>query len=78
MQQPSISSFRPPRRPTRQLVLGGVRIGGDAPVVVQSMTNTDTRNVAATVAQIQALAAAGCALVRLAVLDEAAAAALAA
>ncbi|AGW14529.1 putative 4-hydroxy-3-methylbut-2-en-1-yl diphosphate synthase [Megalodesulfovibrio gigas DSM 1382 = ATCC 19364] len=71
------SSFRPPRRPTRQLQLGGVRIGGTAPVVVQSMTNTDTRNVAATVAQIQALAAAGCSLVRLAVLDEAAAAALA-
>ncbi|GAB7080400.1 flavodoxin-dependent (E)-4-hydroxy-3-methylbut-2-enyl-diphosphate synthase [Megalodesulfovibrio paquesii] len=55
-----------------------MRIGGDAPVVVQSMTNTDTRNVDATVAQIQALAAAGCALVRLAVLDDAAAAALAA
>ena len=67
---------RPLRRKTRQIRVGNVRIGGDAPVVVQSMTNTDTRDVDATTRQIQALAAAGCSLVRLAVLNEEAAAAL--
>ena len=53
--------------------MGPVGIGGDNPVRVQSMTNTDTRDVDATVAQIQALAAAGCEIVRVAVLDEEAA-----
>lgn len=66
----------PRRRPTRELNLGGVRIGGAHPVVVQSMTNTDTRDIEATLAQIEALSAAGCSLVRVAVLDEKAAAAL--
>ena len=47
------------RRPTRQVDVGGVRIGGDAPIVVQSMTNTDTADVDATVAQVRALADAG-------------------
>ncbi len=65
-----------PRRATRSLNLGGVPIGGAHPVVVQSMTNTDTRDVFATGAQIAALAEAGCAVVRVAVLDEKAAKAL--
>lgn len=51
-------------------------MGGDAPIVVQSMTNTDTRDVAATVTQIRELAAAGCEIVRVAVPDAAAAEAL--
>ncbi|WP_035251311.1 flavodoxin-dependent (E)-4-hydroxy-3-methylbut-2-enyl-diphosphate synthase [Desulfocurvus vexinensis] len=70
--------FRPPRRVSRVVRVGGVAIGGDHPVAVQSMTNTDTRDVGATLAQIRALAEAGCEIVRLAVLDEEAARALAA
>ncbi len=62
---------------TRRAVhVGGVMIGGGAPVTVQSMTNTDTRDVAATVAQINRLHAAGCEIVRVAVPDQRAAAAL--
>ncbi len=57
------------RRKTRQIAVGDVNIGGDAPIVVQSMTNTDTRDVKATVRQIQALAEAGCEIIRVAVLD---------
>ena len=64
------------RRKTRQIQVGSVTIGGDAPISVQSMTKTDTRNVEATVDQIWALEAAGCELVRLAVPDEEAAAVL--
>ncbi|MDZ7642246.1 MAG: flavodoxin-dependent (E)-4-hydroxy-3-methylbut-2-enyl-diphosphate synthase [Desulfurivibrio sp.] len=64
------------RKMTRQIRIGDVPIGGGAPVVVQSMTNTDTRDVAATVAQIEQLTEAGCELVRVAVLDLAAAAAI--
>ncbi|MBN2232250.1 MAG: flavodoxin-dependent (E)-4-hydroxy-3-methylbut-2-enyl-diphosphate synthase [Deltaproteobacteria bacterium] len=64
------------RTQTRQLHYGTLPIGGGAPVVVQSMTNTDTRDAVATVAQIRALAVAGCELVRVAVPDEAAAAVL--
>ncbi|MGA8140300.1 MAG: flavodoxin-dependent (E)-4-hydroxy-3-methylbut-2-enyl-diphosphate synthase, partial [Desulfobaccales bacterium] len=41
------------RKPTRAIRIGGVQIGGGAPVVVQSMTNTDTRKVGATLAQLQ-------------------------
>src|SRR2546427_938838 len=52
---------------TRQISVGGVRIGGGAPVVVQSMTLTKTHDVEATTAQIAALASAGCELVRCAV-----------
>ena len=55
------------RRPTRQVRVGQVLVGGDAPVVVQSMTNTDTVDVTATVRQVQALAEAGSELVRLTV-----------
>ncbi|PIE56335.1 MAG: 4-hydroxy-3-methylbut-2-en-1-yl diphosphate synthase [Desulfobulbus propionicus] len=64
------------RRKTRQISIGDVAIGGDAPISVQSMTNTDTRDVAATVQQIQALEAAGCELIRVAVPDKAAALAI--
>ncbi len=64
------------RRQTRSVLIGGVQIGGDAPVVVQSMTSTDTRNVEATVRQIGALQEAGCEIVRAAVPDEEAALAL--
>lgn len=55
------------RRPSRQVRIGHVLVGGDAPVVVQSMTNTDTVDVASTVRQVQALAEAGSELVRLTV-----------
>src|SRR4051795_12757009 len=51
----------------RQISVGGVKIGGGAPVVVQSMTLTKTHDVAATTAQIAALASAGCEIVRVAV-----------
>ena len=61
---------------TRAIRLGGLVVGGGAPVMVQSMTNTDTRDVDATLAQIERLAARGCEAVRLAVPDEAAARAL--
>ena len=57
-------------------MIGQLPIGGDAPVAVQSMTNTDTRDVNATVAQIQALINAGCELARVAVPDMVAAKAL--
>jgi (E)-4-hydroxy-3-methylbut-2-enyl-diphosphate synthase len=62
-----------PRRPTRPVKVGRLTIGGDAPISVQSMTKTDTRDVEKTVAQIQQLEAAGCEMVRLAVPDLAAA-----
>lgn len=62
-----------PRKKTKAVRIGGVTIGGGAPIVVQSMTNTDTRDVEATLAQIGRLSDAGCEIVRLAVLDMAAA-----
>lgn len=62
------------RKHTKPVHIGSVTIGGGASIVVQSMTNTDTRDVVKTLAQIQALASAGCEVVRLAVLDEDAAA----
>lgn len=65
------------RRRTRPVRVGPLTIGGDAPVVVQSMTKTDTRDVGATVEQIERMVAAGCELVRLAVPDVQAADALA-
>lgn len=64
------------RKPTKQVNVGGVLIGGDAPVSVQSMTNTDTRDVKATVGQIHQLAEAGCDIIRVAVLDKEAAEAI--
>jgi (E)-4-hydroxy-3-methylbut-2-enyl-diphosphate synthase len=62
---------------TRSITLGKLAIGGGAPVVVQSMTNTDTRDVERTLAQIESLVASGCEAVRVAVPDDAAARALA-
>lgn len=54
---------------TKQILVGGVPVGGGAPVSIQSMTNTRTDDVEATLAQIRALAAAGCEIVRVAVPD---------
>ncbi|HEX9020160.1 MAG TPA: flavodoxin-dependent (E)-4-hydroxy-3-methylbut-2-enyl-diphosphate synthase, partial [Nitrospirota bacterium] len=64
------------RKKTRQITLGNVTIGGGAPVAVQSMCNTDTRDAKATLGQIGRLERAGCELVRLAVPDEEAAKAI--
>jgi (E)-4-hydroxy-3-methylbut-2-enyl-diphosphate synthase len=64
------------KKTTRQIQVGNVKIGGGAPCSVQSMTSTDTRDVAATLAQIGRLAESGCELVRCAVLDMDAARAL--
>ena len=58
------------RRVSKQILIGDVKIGGDAPISVQSMCNTDTRDVKATLSQIAALADKGCEIVRLAVLDK--------
>jgi (E)-4-hydroxy-3-methylbut-2-enyl-diphosphate synthase len=72
-----IFSMNPiPRKKTRQIALGSVKIGWGAPVVVQSMCTTDTRDVQATLGQILRLEQAGCEVVRLAVPDEDAAKAL--
>jgi (E)-4-hydroxy-3-methylbut-2-enyl-diphosphate synthase len=60
----------------RQVVVGGIAVGGGAPIVVQSMTNTDTADIAATVAQVAALARAGSELVRVTVNTAEAAAAV--
>jgi (E)-4-hydroxy-3-methylbut-2-enyl-diphosphate synthase len=57
------------RRKTKQIKVGNVLVGGDAPISIQSMTNTDTRNIEATNAQIKALSDAGCEIVRCAVVD---------
>lgn len=57
------------RRQTRQIKLGNVKIGGDSPISIQSMTNTKTNNITATVQQIKQLAQAGCDIVRMAVPD---------
>ena len=56
---------------TREVRIGNLKLGGGAPVLIQSMTNTDTRDTEATLAQIRALAAAGCDIVRVSVYDEA-------
>jgi (E)-4-hydroxy-3-methylbut-2-enyl-diphosphate synthase len=71
---PAVSPL--PRRPCVAVRIGPVVVGGDAPIVVQSMTNTDTAEVAATVAQVAELAQAGSELVRLTVNNEEAAAAV--
>ncbi len=55
---------------TREVQIGKLKLGGGNPILVQSMTNTDTRDVEATLAQIRALAEAGCDLVRVSVYDE--------
>ena len=61
------------RRRTKKISVGRVAIGGDAPIAIQSMTNTDTHDANATIAQIKALAARGCDIVRITVPDLAAA-----
>lgn len=57
------------RRKTKEIAIGNVKIGGNNPILIQSMTNTDTRDVKATVEQIKRLEEAGCEIVRVAVLD---------
>ena len=57
------------RKITREVRVGDVKIGGNNPISVQSMTNTDTRDVEKTVAQIKRLEEAGCDIVRVAVVD---------
>ena len=58
------------RRKTRQISIGPVKIGGEAPISVQSMTKTDTRDLRKTVHQIRLLEEAGCEIIRVAVVDE--------
>src|ERR1700739_116640 len=65
------------RRASVQVSVGPVRVGGGAPIVVQSMTNTDTADIEGTVRQVQALSRAGSELVRLTVNTAEAAAAVA-
>ena len=76
----SINHVRPwrtiERRRSRQIKVGNVAIGGDAPISVQTMTNTDTTDVRATLKQITSAAEAGADLVRVSVPDEASSAAL--
>ncbi|NIZ62885.1 4-hydroxy-3-methylbut-2-en-1-yl diphosphate synthase [Sedimentitalea sp. CY04] len=76
----SINHIRPwrniERRKSRQIMVGNVPVGGDAPIAVQTMTNTLTTDVAATIAQVQAAAEAGADLVRISVPDEASSKAL--
>ena len=69
-------SILKPRRKTRQVMIGDVAVGGDAPISVQSMTNTKTEDVEATVAQIKSLEEVGCEIVRVAVPGRAAVEAL--
>lgn len=57
------------RRPAREVRIGRIAIGGQNPIAIQSMTNTDTRDAAATIHQIKALASAGCDIVRITVPD---------
>ncbi|MHB1246220.1 MAG: flavodoxin-dependent (E)-4-hydroxy-3-methylbut-2-enyl-diphosphate synthase, partial [Sulfuriferula sp.] len=59
--------FHIPRHFTRKVRIGNIAVGGDAPIVVQSMTNTDTADVAATAEQVYALWRAGSELVRITV-----------
>jgi (E)-4-hydroxy-3-methylbut-2-enyl-diphosphate synthase len=72
----SDQEYFPPRRKTRAVKVGRLTIGGDAAIVVQSMTKTDTRDVEKTVEQIHQMEAAGCEIVRVAVPDIEAARAL--
>ncbi len=66
----------PRKKLTKQITLGPVKIGGGAPVIVQSMTKTDTRDISSTVSQIKKLEVAGCEAVRVAVLNSEAAKAI--
>ena len=73
---PEMTESSIPRRPTRKVRVGDTEIGGDAPVSVQSMTNTRTADVDATIAQIKNLENAGCDIIRVAVPNRAAAEAI--
>ncbi len=64
------------RRKTKQISIGGIKIGSNSPITVQSMCNTDTRNIESTLNQINELTEAGCELIRLAVLNNDAATAI--
>jgi (E)-4-hydroxy-3-methylbut-2-enyl-diphosphate synthase len=82
IQNPDAPVWQPPqvktiRRRTRKVWVGGVPVGGDAPISVQTMTKTKTADVAATLEQIRVAAEAGCDLVRITVNDKQAAAAMA-
>jgi len=59
-----VSRFQTVRRPTREVAVGGVGVGGSNPIRIQSMTTSDTQDVAATVRQSIALAEVGCEIVR--------------
>ncbi len=72
-----VTEWKTARRPTRQITVGDVAVGGDAPVSVQSMTITKTADVEGTLQQIYALAAAGCDIVRCTCNEQAAAEGLA-
>ena len=65
------------RRTSRQIMVGNVPVGGDAPISVQTMTNTDTSDARATIAQVLACAEAGADIVRVSTPDEASTKALA-
>jgi (E)-4-hydroxy-3-methylbut-2-enyl-diphosphate synthase len=67
LQTPTLRSASRPRRQSRQINVGGIAVGGGAPISVQSMTTTVTANVDATLQQIAELTAAGCDIVRVAV-----------
>src|SRR3569623_3351189 len=64
------------RRPSRKIRVGSVEVGGDAPITVQTMTNTVTGDAAATIGQIRRIEEAGCDIVRVSCPDEAATRAL--
>src|SRR3569623_89487 len=64
------------RRPSRKIRVGSVEVGGDAPITVQTMTNTVTGDAAATIGQIRRIEEAGCDIVRVSCPDEASTAAL--
>ena len=65
-----MKSASKPRRKARSIYVGSVEIGGDAPVSIQSMTNTDTRNIVETISQIHSLEEAGCEIARVAIPDQ--------
>ena len=61
------------RRKSKKIYIGSVAVGGDAPITVQTMTKTDTRDAKATIEEIKRLHIAGCDIIRLAVPDQTAA-----
>jgi (E)-4-hydroxy-3-methylbut-2-enyl-diphosphate synthase len=65
-----MQNFLKKRKRTRRIQVGAVTVGGDAPISVQSMTNTHTHEVSATISQIKRLESAGCEIIRVAVPDE--------